>query len=79
MADAAGVSRVQAVEQEESRVTVLRSTLNRTLDDLEDDSIYHVYPTFGRQHITDKRDQCWCTPKVELCEGGAIIQHKAEQ
>lgn len=49
------------------------------LDDLEDDQIHHVYPTFGREHVTDKRTDCWCRPAVEFVEGGAIILHEVEQ
>lgn len=41
--------------------------------------IHHVYPTFGREHITNDRGGCWCEPKIELVEGGAIIIHEAEQ
>lgn len=49
------------------------------LDQLEDAQIYHVYPNFGvREHVTNKRD-CWCGPKVEFVEGGAIIVHEVEQ
>ena len=50
-----------------------------TLSDLDDDQIHHVYPTFGREHVTDKRDACWCGPRVEFVEGGAIIIHEVEQ
>ena len=53
--------------------------MNRPLDSVEGDDIVHVYPTFGREHITDKRDQCWCQPKVELHGEGAVIIHEAEQ
>ena len=52
---------------------------NGELSSLSDDHIQHVYPTFGREHVTDKRDQCWCQPKVELVEGGAVIIHEVEQ
>ena len=50
-----------------------------SLSDLEDDQIHHVYPTFGREHVTDQRAACWCEPKVEFVEGGAIIIHEVEQ
>lgn len=54
--------------------------LHKTLDELEDDQIHHVYPTFGvREHVTNKRDVCWCQPKIEFVEGGAIIHHEVEQ
>lgn len=43
---------------------------------IPDDRIQHVYPTFGREHVTDKRDACWCQPRVEFVEGGAIITHE---
>jgi hypothetical protein len=56
-------------------------TLERAhrLTDLEDDQIHHVYPTFGREHVTDQRDDCWCQPRVEFEGDGAIIIHEAEQ
>lgn len=50
-----------------------------TLSELEDDQIRHVYPQFGREHITNQRQDCWCCPVVEFVEGGAIIIHEAEQ
>ena len=53
--------------------------MNQHLDALHDDQIRHVYPTFGRKHITDKREDCWCAPRVEFVEGGAIIIHEVEQ
>lgn len=46
---------------------------------IDEDNIHHVYPTFGREHVTDKRDQCWCQPKVEFIGCGAVIIHEAEQ
>ena len=50
------------------------------LAEMEDDKIRHVYPTFGvRKHITNSRAGCWCQPKVEFVEGGAIIIHEVEQ
>lgn len=49
------------------------------LHELDDDRIHHVYPTFGREHVTDKRAGCWCGPVVEFVEGGAIIIHEVEQ
>lgn len=49
------------------------------LADLDNDSIWHVYPTFGREHITNQRDQCWCYPKIEFAYDGAIIIHEVEQ
>lgn len=49
------------------------------LAELEDDRIRHVYPTFGREHVTDQLDRCWCQPRVEFVDGGAIIIHEAEQ
>lgn len=50
-----------------------------TLDMVPDDCIWHTFPTFGREHVTDQRDQCWCEPKVDFVEGGAIIIHEVEQ
>ena len=44
-----------------------------------DDQIIHIYPTFGRQHVTDQRDGCWCHPRVELTDGGVLVIHEAEQ
>ena len=49
------------------------------LPSIPDDRIYHNYPTFGREHVTDRRDQCWCQPSVEFINDGAIIIHKVEQ
>ena len=59
------------------------------LDMLPDDSIQHVYPQFGREHITNARDKCWCQPNVEFVTRetaphdheitGAIIIHEVEQ
>lgn len=46
---------------------------------LEDSQIFHVYPTFGREHVTNQRDECWCQPCVELVDGGALIIHEVEQ
>ncbi len=56
-----------------------RSTTPHGLSALEDEQIRHVYPTFGREHVTDQRDACWCQPKVDFVEGGAIIIHEVEQ
>lgn len=49
------------------------------LSTLADEQIQHVYPNFGRTHVTDKRDSCWCKPRVEFVEDGAIIIHEVEQ
>ena len=56
---------------------------------LPDASIHHVYPQFGRGHVTNSRDKCWCRPKVEFVTRetasheneiiGAIIIHEPEQ
>ena len=59
---------VEAFEQE-----------RRELALLADDHIHHVYPTFGREHVSNQRADCWCMPKVEFVEGGAIIIHEVEQ
>lgn len=48
------------------------------LEELEDDQVLHISPTFGREHVTD-HGACWCEPRVEFVEGGAIIFHKSEQ
>lgn len=49
------------------------------LKDVPDELIFHVYPTFGREHVTDQREQCWCQPRVEFEGEGAVIIHEAEQ
>lgn len=49
------------------------------LDDFDSEDIYHVSPTFGRKHVTNQRDQCWCQPKVEFHENVALIVHEVEQ
>lgn len=54
-------------------------TYEEKLDGIEDDRIRHVYPTFGREHVVSKRCECWCQPKVEFVDDGAIIIHEAEQ
>ena len=52
----------------------------RLFDEIEDDKIHHVYPTFGREHVTEiRRYDCWCEPKVEFVAEGALIIHEAEQ
>lgn len=56
-----------------------RPSQRATLDGLTDEQIRHVYPTFGREHVTDQREKCWCQPRVEFVDGGAIIIHEAEQ
>lgn len=48
-------------------------------EDVADDMIFHVYPMFGRAHVTDQREKCWCQPRVELENEGAVIIHEAEQ
>lgn len=53
--------------------------MKATLDSVEDDEIVHVYPQFGREHVTDQRDQCWCQPRVQFEGDGAIIIHEVEQ
>jgi hypothetical protein len=59
--------------------------VNRALEgihlpvDMDNDDIWHVYPTFGREHITNQRDRCWCHPKIEFAYEGAIIIHEVEQ
>ena len=54
-------------------------TLESRLTTIPDDRIYHVYPTFGREHITDKADKCWCCPEDRFVNNGAMIIHEAEQ
>ena len=53
-----------------------RSYLGWRLVDIGEGRI-HIFPTFGREHITDQ--SCWCGPRMELVEGGKIIIHGAEQ
>lgn len=60
-------------------MTESQSRSDISLDDLEDDQIQHIYPTFGREHVTNQRADCWCSPRVESIEGGALIIHEAEQ
>lgn len=55
-----------------------RSELS-ALEDMDDDMIFHVYPTFGREHVTDKRAECWCDPQIIFEGNGAIIIHEVEQ
>lgn len=45
----------------------------------EDENTHHVYPIFGRDHVTDRGAACWCGPRTEYVEGGKIIIHEAEQ
>lgn len=47
--------------------------------------IYHVFPTFGREHETKGRGSCWCEPDIEIVEPedggepcGAVIVHNTE-
>ena len=64
----------------DARSSVMASSLEYgNLDALENDRIHHVYPTFGREHVTNNRSECWCHPVVEFVEGGAIIIHQVEQ
>lgn len=36
---------------------------------------YHVYPTYGRDHVTEGVE-CWCNPEVKDVEGGRIVVHR---
>ncbi len=38
--------------------------------------VLHVYPTYGREHVTDGR-LCWCDPEVEVVDGGRVIIHRS--
>jgi hypothetical protein len=49
-----------------------------SIDDFDEDHIWHVYPRFGRAHIIDQKDKCWCMPRVDLDEDGAIVIHEIE-
>lgn len=55
-----------------------KPTLDGNADDV-DENTYHVFPTFGREHITDRGSACWCEPRVEYVKGGRIIIHEVEQ
>ena len=58
------------------------------LEFLPDDAVLHAYPRFGREHVTDDRDRCWCCPQVEFVTHrmgnsdweivGAVITHNVE-
>lgn len=55
------------------------------MDGLDDEQVFHVYPTFGREHQTSEKLNCWCDPRVEFVHGklgkvvGAVIIHEVEQ
>ncbi len=36
-------------------------------------SIVHVLPTYGREHVTDGDEDCWCEPELEVEDGGGIV------
>lgn len=55
------------------------ATPDDAFQDVDSESIHHVYPTFGREHVTDQRDQCWCHPSVEYFDDIAIVVHGVEQ
>ena len=37
--------------------------------------VLHVFPTYGREHVTDGRP-CWCAPEAQAVEGGQLIVHR---
>jgi len=42
--------------------------------------IVHVYPNFGREHITDHREgECWCYPLIEQAGDGYVVIHNVPQ
>lgn len=50
---------------------------------IESDSVFHVYPRFGREHVTNGI-RCWCQPQCERVEEkgelvGVVIVHEPEQ
>jgi hypothetical protein len=56
-----------------------RSKVMKPLGDKdESQEAYHVYPTFGREHVTEGKD-CWCQPRTEFFDGMPIIVHEVEQ
>lgn len=53
--------------------------MTERLEEIDSEDVYHVHPTFGRPHVTDQKDNCWCQPAVQFEGDGAIIIHEAEQ
>lgn len=54
------------------------------LEAIEEGRVYHVYPTFGREHQVTKTLTCWCLPEIEFTtcadgRNGAILIHRPEQ
>ncbi len=45
----------------------------RAEEDLE--QRIHVYPVFGRDHVTDCGLDCWCHPTVDVFEPALIIHN----
>jgi hypothetical protein len=44
---------------------------------MDDDDLIHVYPLFGREHVTSGRE-CWCQPEPDI-EQPLVLIHHAEQ
>lgn len=38
----------------------------------------HVYPLYGRAHVTDRGLDCWCRPVPDVADPSVLI-HNAEQ
>ena len=46
-------------------------------DEDDDEDLIHVYPLFGREHITNQGKDCWCQPKP-LPDESAVLLHNVE-
>ena len=61
-----------------------QATALQILAALPDAVVRHVYPEFGRPHLTDQRTGCWCEPWVDIafCDeehvAGAVIVHQSD-
>jgi len=40
----------------------------------EVNAIWHVYPTFGREHVTDG-GECWCEPEPSDLDERIMVHH----
>ena len=53
-------------------------TTKTGFEDYEDGEDWHVYPVGdSREHVTDRKHDCFCEPKVILEETGRIFMHDA--
>lgn len=40
---------------------------------------FHVYPRFGREHVTSGAGSCWCDPEIEdVPPYGRLIIHQPD-